>query len=405
MDRQKVFAQSLDQASQLSDLGGSEVRIALVSSADSDPNAGVAGVQSELALEFRVLGHDVTSVFRDTITPELKGVAAQAAFPLAILRHRDYLSNDVLDINAGDGWALGSFVRLTARARRPLLVARSHGLEHTAHEMRVAAARNGELSLSWKYPIWHGGIRLWEVSQYLRRADVALFLNEDDRKYAINRLQVHPTRARIVRNGLPSCLIGLPFPPMHTQPPRLGIALLGGFSLRKGIDYAIPALSELLSNNEGLHVGFLGTGVASNLVLSRFDTSLHDRITNVPYYNRCDLPSLLARFHVLLFPSLREGFGLSVIEAMACGLAPVVTDIPGVANVLSHEKDVILVPARSVNGIVRAVQRLLSDGSQLSSLRRAAYVRAQDFSWSDIASGTISIYHEYIERQGLGRHP
>ena len=54
----------------------------------------------------------------------------------------------------------------------------------------------------WKYPLYHGGFRLWEVATSFRRADLALLLNRYDLEYAIKELDVEPEQTRTIANGI-----------------------------------------------------------------------------------------------------------------------------------------------------------------------------------------------------------
>ena len=101
----------------------------------------------------------------------------------------------------------------------------------------------------------------------------------------------------------------------------------------------------------------------------------------------------------MLFPSLREGFPLAALEGMACGLALVATDIPGIAERLTHGDNAILIPARDPEAIFAAVDRLVRDRPLLDRIRRSGHARAQDFSWGRIARDTIALYGDALERK------
>ncbi len=175
-------------------------------------------------------------------------------------------------------------------------------------------------------------------------------------------------------------------------PPQVRVALVGGFLPRKGIDFSIPALNSLLKRNSNLDVGFLGPGVAARQIHERFEPSLHGRIAVVKTYRNAELPDILKDYHILLFPSLSEGFPLAPLECMACGLAAIVSDIPGIAERLQNGVNAILIPPRSQAAIETAVQRLIDDAGLLKRLRQSGYEVAQNYSWPRIASRTLQLY-------------
>lgn len=111
-------------------------------------DAGALGVTVRLAQEYRQLGHRVAVVSFDMLPWPVRGRAAQVVYPwfvTATVTAR-FRSFDVIDASSGDAWLLGALPSGT----RPVLVARSHGLEHNAHLQRLDAAQRGDLTLSWR---------------------------------------------------------------------------------------------------------------------------------------------------------------------------------------------------------------------------------------------------------------
>lgn len=84
---------------------------------------------------------------------------------------------------------------------------------------------------------------------------------------------------------------------------------------------------------------------------------------------------------VFVLSSLQEGFGNVIIEAMACGTPVISTDCPvGPAEIISHEKNGLLVPVASPDSLARAIVRLLANPSLRKTLSEAGRQRAKDFS-------------------------
>lgn len=114
-----------------------------------------------------------------------------------------------------------------------------------------------------------------------------------------------------------------------------------------------------------------------------------------------DLVNLYNAAALFVFPSRYEGFGLPILEAMACG-APVVaannSSIPEVAG-----EAALLVDAESPLSIARAIERLLNDASLRDELRARGMQRAASFSWQRCARETIAVYQKCsIGREGVG---
>jgi glycosyltransferase involved in cell wall biosynthesis len=358
-------------------------------------NAGAAGVTWRLGQEYQQLGHQVEYYSLDSLPQCLHPLAKVAAFPefvaarIATLERQKAV--DIIDASTGDGWVWA--VLNQKRKQRPVIVARCHGLEHVEHEEYLEEVERGHLKFSWKYPLYRGSIRLWEAAASMRYADLALFLNCRDREYAIERLCVHPERADIIANGIPETFLNLPFEPLP-QDGTLRIAQVGTYIVRKGVHYGSPALNQILQRYPQVAVSFFGTECPEELVYSDFDSSVHDRVQVVPRYAHETLPSLLKGHHIKLFPTISEGFGLALIEAMACGLAPITTATPGPLEIVQDGHDAIVIPGRDQVAIEQALERLINDRIYLEYLRRHAYETAQTYSWLRIAQNNLACYEK-----------
>ena len=121
-----------------------------------------------------------------------------------------------------------------------------------------------------------------------------------------------------------------------------------------------------------------------------------------------DLPALYAAATVFVFPSLFEGFGLPVIEAMACGTPVIcsnVTSLPEVAG----DAAILFDPAQRGGGTSRAslrsaLERVLHDEALQAELREKGLARAAQFSWQDTAARTLALYRR-VASQGLDGNP
>jgi glycosyltransferase involved in cell wall biosynthesis len=240
-----------------------------------------------------------------------------------------------------------------------------------------------------------GGIRLWEVARSLRRSDMVLFSNSPDLEYAVARLGVSRARAHVVPNGVPPPFLERPLeysPPGADAPIR--IAQVASYIPRKGVKYGAEALNRLLRRHPRVEVSFLGTGHDEQTVLRDLDPEIRSQVTVRPRFQRDELPELLKGHQIKLLPTTFEGFSVALIEAMACGLAPVTTSTAGSLEVVRDGSNGLLVPARDSKALEAALEKLIEDPVLLQRLRRGAYETAQGYSWPSIAERTLALYEQ-----------
>ncbi|MEN3753685.1 glycosyltransferase family 1 protein [Mangrovibacter sp. SLW1] len=111
---------------------------------------------------------------------------------------------------------------------------------------------------------------------------------------------------------------------------------------------------------------------------------LSDRVIFLGYVDEKDLPSLYKGAETLLFPSLYEGFGLPVIESMACGtpvLTSTTTCLPEIAG-----DSAVLVNPESVNEIKSGIEKLINNEELRKDLTYKGYARASLYTWASVVN-------------------
>jgi glycosyltransferase involved in cell wall biosynthesis len=376
------------------------MRILMSIHQDLDPKTGTGSVTCHLANALRRRGHAVDIIsFEQVSAPDRVKTYFYPWFVASFIAKHPYY--DVVDLSSRDGWVLSAFQKMSPRKSTPVVIARSHGLEHLLHEARLDASRSGALKLSWTYPIYKGGFRLWESRTSLSLANAALFLNFTERLYAVERLGVDSSRAVRVKNGIGDCFVQNAKSLLNRGPSAdspMNIAFIGRYSDLKGAQYLRAAMSSVLSKNPNSTLGLFGTVLNRNSVLADYPSELRNRIDVVPAYENDQLPKLLAAYHVLAFPSLFEGFAVAPLEAMACGLVPVVAATPGPMSYIESGRNGILVPPRDANALERAIVGLLEDVPRWNDLRSRCLTTAVEYSWDSVASDVEKVYAQFAMR-------
>lgn len=171
---------------------------------------------------------------------------------------------------------------------------------------------------------------------------------------------------------------------LGTLQPRKNLArLFEAFALLRRQDpVAKPSASNLVvvGKRGWLYQGFLRQ-------VERL--GLEEAIVFTGYVPRADLPAILSGASVFVFPSLYEGFGFPVLEAMACGTPVVCSNAASLPEVAGEAA--LLVDPTDIEALARAMARVLHDEELRASLRERGFAQAKKFSWRRCATETLHI--------------
>ena len=186
---------------------------------------------------------------------------------------------------------------------------------------------------------------------------------------------------------------------------RLGVAdefilFVGTIEPRKNLVNLLRAVEELFTTTDLrpqlVVVG--GEGWLSGELNSFLNgMRLKERVVFTGYLEDADLRALYSACRVFVYPSLYEGFGLPLLEAMACG-APIVTS--NVASIVETVGNVArLISSTDVSDLAQAIAQLLRDDGEREKRSAAGIKHAQQFSWEKTAAATLEVYQAAISRK------
>lgn len=182
-------------------------------------------------------------------------------------------------------------------------------------------------------------------------------------------------------------------PPLtRNQPARNGkpyVLFVGTLEPRKNLRRLIAAWASLLEIERGdvqlVVVGLVGWMVSDLMNEIRTDPS----VVFKGYVEDAELASLMAGATALVYPSIYEGFGLPVIEAMAQGIPVLTSDVGATREVALGAA--VLVDPTSVDSIRQGLAQLLGDSELRNKLSHLGRERAAQFSWQAVASETLRV--------------
>ena len=173
---------------------------------------------------------------------------------------------------------------------------------------------------------------------------------------------------------------------------RPTILYVGRIKKYKSIETAIDAMPGILQRLPEAKLVIIGTGdhlpVLKEYVKRKRLTDFIElegfvsQETKIEYYRRS---------HLLVYPSYKEGWGLTNIEANACGTTVLASRVPGLRDSVDEGKSGLLFEYGNVNEFVEKVLKILTDNDYRSQLEKGALVHASKFSWDKTTDKTENL--------------
>jgi glycosyltransferase involved in cell wall biosynthesis len=201
----------------------------------------------------------------------------------------------------------------------------------------------------------------------------------------LTRRGVPPERIAVVHNGVDDRLLAtLPLGLRDAEPVVL---YLGRLERYKRVDLLIRAMARIRHAGDPAQLIIAGDGrhvAALRRLVRRLD--LGARVQFTGRVSDAMKRSLLERAWLHAITSTKEGWGISVLEAAACGTPTVASDTPGLRDAVVHGESGLLVKHGNVTALADAIRSLLSDRARLDRLAAGARARAEGFTWDAAAT-------------------
>lgn len=363
------------------------MRILLIGDYPADERLGSSKVLFRLRDEFAALGHDA----RLLLAPDLGGPAqrhlrdlsspwlARRAVARAVNGSGPF---DVIDASSAEG------VLLARGATRPIVIARSHGLEHLNYQRMLDDARAGLAPRAWHRRIWYPAVRMRLVAAAARAAARLIVLTDRDRQFAVARGWKKYDEIDVIPHGVSRTFVE------SSLPSARGEALLfcGSWDRMKGIDYLAAAFNKVAGLRSGAKLTILGPGVPPADVLRCFDPPARGRVTVLERCGEQEVAQHYRQHRALVMCSTFEGFGMVVPEALSQGLAVIATRQGAAEWLVADGESGWLVPERDPDALAAAMLRVLDDPALAERLGNVGRSKVQHMTWTATARLTLDAY-------------
>jgi len=200
-----------------------------------------------------------------------------------------------------------------------------------------------------------------------------------------------PSRVHVIHNGVDLDL----YRPGSTKTDTPTVLYLGRLKAYKRVDVLIEAVALLRDRGVPLRLKVAGSGDAEPALRATAEArALTDCVDFLGFVSEEDKVRLFQESWVHLFVSEKEGWGLTTLEAGACGTPTIASDAPGLRDSVVHGETGFLVPIGNPLAVADALEPLLSDSALRADVGRAATHFARQFTWARTSERTLGVLQE-----------
>jgi glycosyltransferase involved in cell wall biosynthesis len=277
-----------------------------------------------------------------------------------------------------------------------------HATEHLLLPLRSVPAVLTVHDLIFRHlPEHHKPLNRWYLNLtmplYCRRATHIIAVSEHTRRDLISTYDLVPAKITVIHEAADARFRPQSAQAMATVRARYGLPgrylfFVGTIEPRKNLTHLLTAFEAVYA--DGLTDGLVIVGRKGWLYSDFFarleGSPARDAVHFPGYVPDGDLPPICAGAQALVLPSLYEGFGLPVLEAMACGTPVVASNASSIPEVGGDA--VLYFDPTDVEAMTETVRRLLRDPGLQGEVRARGLAQAARFSWKRAASETAAVY-------------
>jgi glycosyltransferase involved in cell wall biosynthesis len=254
------------------------------------------------------------------------------------------------------------------------------------------------------HPETHKSLNRWFLTlmmpRFLRAADAVIAVSECTKRDAIRFYRIPEEKITVIYEGVNPRFRPASPEAIATVRARYGlperfILYVGTIEPRKNLTTLLEAFHHLLATYD-LRLVIVGK---KGWLYERFfrrlrELGLENRVLFTGYVPDEDLPAIYSAADLFVFPSLYEGFGLPVLEAMACGTPVICSNTSSLPEVAGDAA--LLVDPTDARALTGAMEQVLTNERLWATLRAKGMERARGFTWEKAAYRTWEVYQQVI---------
>jgi glycosyltransferase involved in cell wall biosynthesis len=318
--------------------------------------------KSEIRNNYSIKRFSGITILRNNISPNM-------LYALIKNRHR----HDIIHAHS-HLYASTNIAALVRRLGSSPLVITNHGL------------------ISQTVPLWIQKIYLPTIGKWTFKSADRIICYTENEKLKLIRLGIDSEKIVIIHNGIDPNI----FSPTKKEKYANQILWIGKFVPGKGAEYLIEAFNILVKEWPDLKLLMIGNGPLKEDIKQKIrELDIGNNIIMKEFVPNSELPETYQNSDVFVLPSLNEGVPRTILEAMACGIPVVCTELPQLVDVV--DSCGLLVPVKDSQALAEGISKIMSDRDMSQKFGKNGRVKVvENYSWEDTVKKTVQLYEEVL---------
>jgi glycosyltransferase involved in cell wall biosynthesis len=279
------------------------------------------------------------------------------------------------------------------------------------HIQDISAAIPGLLSkifLKKPYVIWGQGSDVYFPARFtkfisktvLHNSSTVIALNEN-MKREMNRI-CKKDDIIILPNGIELENFKDIYPREQQNIIKKTIIFVGGLKPIKGIDYLIKAMKIITEKSPDTNLLIVGDGTERKKLETLVrELNLQNSISFAGKVTNEQIPKYMAQADVFVLPSLSEGFGIVVVEAMASGLPIVTTNVRGLPELVKNGENGFIAKPKDPKDLAEKIMLILENKDLRETIAKTNIIKAREYTWDHIVDELITVYNSILQKSQI----
>lgn len=244
-----------------------------------------------------------------------------------------------------------------------------------------------------KKEFWKIIFRPFEIIGY-RRSNNIICVSNSTKKVLANIYKIDPSKISVIPNGIDrNKFFNKKYYKVNNS-----IFFVGRLDKRKGIDFLIKTLPKIKSKIINIKLYIAGSGKyypkLKNFVQNN---DLNENVIFLGKISDNELLNWYNKVQIVIIPSVFEGFGITAVEAMACGAPIIATNTDGLSDLIKNNSNGLLVNYNDIDDLSNKIILLLDNENIRRNFSEKGIEMSKLYQWDRIANDTLKLYEKTID--------